>query len=155
MLAHMEETQARIRQLLSQQTSEQASLQPATGATGTTSGQDGRVPSLTLSQTTEAESDAALLSRQTPRESAPGSLNQSSEKDLPSPAATDDAMPVPKADDDQLGSSPADDNTAAEDNIPVTPTDTRMIDADDSVVVKEPQTDKTAVEIEGDGMDLE
>jgi hypothetical protein len=161
--AQIEQMKSRIEQLLHPGTPEQSSPQPATGSSGATQ-HSARVPSLTHSQTTDAESENPLISQQTPRGVDLGSVDRPKEKNLPSPAATDDVMPINKSDeykaltpngDDQIGSSPPDENTTAEDNIPVTPTDSKIVDGDDSVVVKEPQSDKTAVEIEDDGMDLD
>ncbi|KAK0645916.1 hypothetical protein B0T16DRAFT_149273 [Cercophora newfieldiana] len=163
MYAQLSQMRDRIEQRLHHRTPEQSSPQPATGLSGTAHEQPARVPSLTHSQTTEAESENPLTNQQTPYGAGLDSADGSKEKNLPSPAATDVVMPSNKADDgangdgddDQLGSSPADENTTAEDNIPVTPTDGKMLNCDDSVVVKEPQSNKTAVEIEEDGMDLD
>jgi len=167
MLAQLEQTKDRIRELLNSGTPEQSSPHHATFSSGATQEQTVRVPSLTHSQATEAESENPVMSQQAARGFGPDSVDASKEKDLPSPAATDDVMPISKTDmektltpsrerdDEQTSSSPADENTTADDNIPVTPTDSRMVGGDDSVVVKEPQSDKTAVEIEDDGMDLD
>jgi hypothetical protein len=164
MFAQIEQMKSRIQQLLQPGTPEQSSPQRATGSSGGTQEHSARVPSLTHSQTTDAESENPVMSQHTPRGVGLDSVDRPKEKNLHSPAATDDVMPISKTNedkaltpngDDQIGSSPADENTTAEDNIPVTPTDSKMVDGNDSVIVKEPPSDKTTVGIEDDGMDLD
>lgn len=88
-------------------------------------------------------------------------VDQGKEKNLPSPALSrvdeEKALtPMRDGEDQLVGSSPTDGKSVADkDDMPVTPTDTRLVDGEDAVIVKEPQSGKTAVEIEDGGMDLD
>lgn len=152
MLAQLEQTSLQIRQLLNPSTPDNPTPLPILGSSGTSQEQAGRVPSLTLSQTdVELETQHAGAKAKIP----------------PSPAASDDAVstgrlgskaltPIRDADDQLAASSPADEkSTGDRDDMPVTPTDSRMIADNDAVIAKDPQADKTAVKIEDDDMDLD
>jgi hypothetical protein len=163
MLAQLTSTASQIQRLLDPSTPELLTPLLVPGSSGATQGQAGRVPSLTHSQT-DVDSEAP---QPTPRVASLESSDNVREKNLPSPAASDEAdagsnmgdkalTPMRDPEDQLGGSSPADEkSTVDKDDMPVTPTDSRMAGANDAVVVKEPQIEKTTVEIEDDGMDLD
>ncbi|KAK1756065.1 transcriptional regulatory protein RCO1 [Echria macrotheca] len=163
MLAQLNSTASKIQRLLDPPTPEHLTPLLVPGSSGTTQEQAGRVPSLTHSQT-DIDSEAP---QPTPRVASLESSDNVREKNLPSPAASDEAdvgssmsdkalTPTRDPEDQLAGSSPADEkSTADKDDMPVTPTDSRMAGSNDAVIVKEPQMDKAAVEIEDDGIDLD
>ncbi|KAK5663938.1 hypothetical protein OQA88_150 [Cercophora sp. LCS_1] len=132
MLAQVDRMGDRIRHLLN-------------SATPATQGPASGVANLTHAQTATASSEGALV-------------DQGKEKNLPSPALSrvdeEKALtPLRDGEDALVGSSPTDGKSVADkDDMPATPTDNRLANDDDGVIVKEP---KTAVEIEDGGMDLD
>ncbi|KAK3357683.1 hypothetical protein B0T25DRAFT_589902 [Lasiosphaeria hispida] len=151
MLAQLEQTGERIRQLLNPATPDRSSPQAAIGSSGTTQEQAVRIPSLTHSQTTNAESENHPIIN----------LDAAVKENLPSPAATDDVPPINQMDEDsghQASLVPDDGQAAEEDkteDMPATPVDNKIIDGDDSLAVKKPQNEKTAVEVDDSDMDLD
>ncbi|KAK0710935.1 hypothetical protein B0H67DRAFT_269147 [Lasiosphaeris hirsuta] len=149
-LAQLEQTGERIRQLLNPATPDRPSPQAAISTSGATQEQLARVPSLTHSQTTNAESENPITN-----------LDLVVKENLPSPAATDDVPPINQMDEDSghQASLVPDDGQAAEedktDDMPATPADNKVIDGDDALAVKKPQGEKTAVKVDDGDMDLD
>jgi hypothetical protein len=130
MLAQLDQTRDRIQQLLCPGTPEQSSPQPATGSSSATQAQNIRVPSLTHSQTTDAESENPNLEGQTPGAVVLDAADSAKDKNLPSPAATDEVLPQQTDEDKTLtpsketgiGPLPAGESVVDEDKMPITPT---------------------------------
>ncbi len=166
-LAQLEQMGTNIRRILDPATPAQSTPHIAVATSGGTQDQGGRVPSLTHSQTTDADSPIQPLSLESepPRGVGLESPDTTKEKNLPSPAASDDVLPISEnktpspskeAGKNSQAPSAPDIDTVAHingDDMPVTPAD-KVDDVDGSIDIKEPQSDQTAVEID-DSMDID
>jgi hypothetical protein len=165
-LAQMEQMRDHVRNLLRDKTPEGSSPQPAVDCSSSAQEQAARVPSLTHSQTTRAESENPAIEQPTPRSPRLEAAGSPKSKNLPSPAATEDVLAASGMDEDttltlkggsdgrRQSRSPSEENATAGGNtaqLPATPTDVKVDCQADDILLKD---DKTAVEIDEDAMDL-
>jgi len=166
-LAQMEQMRDHVRTLLGEKTPEGSSPQLAVDCSSSAQEQAARVPSLTHSQTTRAESENPTIEQPTPRSPRLEVAGSPKAKNLPSPAATEDVLAASGMDEDttltleggsdgqRQSRSPSEENaTVGVGNtaqLPATPTDVKVDCQADDMLLKD---DKTAVEIDEDAMDL-
>lgn len=162
-LAQMEQMRDHVRNLLGEKTPEGSSPQPVSSSA---QDQAARVPSLTHSQTTRAESENPAIEQPTPRSPRLVAAGSPKSKNLPSPAATECVLVASGMDEDttltlkggsdgqRQSRSPSEEDATAGGNtarLPATPTDVKVDCQADDILLK---GDKTAVEIDEDAMDL-